>query len=142
MPRPSLALVAACILWATLYGAWPDPAASAAGDTTVSVSGFAFRPQVVRILAGESVTWRVGNDPEQHTVTPRRAGAFRDSGALFSGQAHRVAFPGPGTFAYFCRFHPFMEGSVIVGTVARSTPGSSRPRAARSTPEREPAATA
>jgi plastocyanin len=142
MPRPTLTLMAAGILAASLSAVWPYEAeGAAAGNATISVSGFAFQPEVVRILAGDSVTWRVGDDPEQHTVTPLRAGAFRDSGALFSGQTYRLTFPRPGTFPYFCRFHPFMEGSVVVGTTGRSPAGSSRPGPAESTLERQPAAT-
>ena len=61
MPRPILALTAlAALAVGLLHSAAPEPTAAAAatGDTSVSISGYAFHPQVVRIRAGDSVTWR------------------------------------------------------------------------------------
>ena len=147
MPRPILALTTLAALAAGLHSAAPDPgmaAAAAAANASVSISGYAFRPEVVRIRAGDTVTWRVGNDPEQHTVTPRRAGVFGDSGGLFPGQAYRLAFPNSGTFAYFCRFHPTMQGVVEVAPADRSLPPPSEVAAAgqSSRPPTQPAPTA
>jgi plastocyanin len=98
-------------------GATP-PAAEAA----VLVQGFAFQPPDVRIAAGGSVTWTLGSDPEQHTVTPREAGAFEGSGQLFTGDTFTVTFEEPGTVEYFCSLHPTMVGTVEVSVPAAPVP--------------------
>jgi plastocyanin len=96
-------------------------AASAAlpADTAeVLVQNFSFQPPTVRIVAGGSVTWTVGTDPEQHTVTPREPGAFEGSGHLFTGDTFTVTFEQPGTVEYFCSLHPTMVGTVEVSALA------------------------
>ncbi len=109
--------------------ALPTPVTAA--DPTVQVEGFAFTPDTVTIPVGGSVTWTIGNDPEQHTVTPTDDAAFDDSGPLFPGDTFSVRFADPGTFAYLCTFHPFMTGTITVvaaspsATEALATAGSS-----------------
>lgn len=87
------------------------PAAEAAD---VLVQNFSFQPPAVSIVAGGSVTWTVGSDPEQHTVTPREPGSFEGSGHLFTGDTFTVTFEQPGTVEYFCSLHPTMVGTVEV----------------------------
>ena len=96
-------------LASTASGATPQVA-----EAAVLVQGFAFQPPEVTIAAGGAVTWTLGSDPEQHTVTPREAGAFEGSGQLFTGDTFTVTFDEPGTVEYFCSFHPTMVGSVEV----------------------------
>ena len=102
-----------------VLGAAPgNPSASAA----VLVEGYAFAPATVRIPVGGSVTWTLGADPEQHTVTPVAPAPFEDSGNLFSGDTFEVTFEEPGTWEYLCTLHPTMRGSVVVLAAATSTP--------------------
>jgi plastocyanin len=95
-------------------------ASSASGATApaetadVLVQNFSFQPPAVTIVAGGSVTWTVGSDPEQHTVTPREPETFEGSGQLFTGAMFTVTFQRPGTIEYFCSFHPTMVGTVAV----------------------------
>ena len=89
-------------------------AATAPAEAAVLVQGFSFQPAAVTIAAGGSVTWTVGSDPEQHTVTPREPGEFDGSGQLFTGDTFTVTFEQPGTVEYFCSLHPNMTGSVDV----------------------------
>ncbi len=107
-------------LASTASGATP-PAETAA----VLVQGFSFQPPEVTIAAGGNVTWTVGTDPEQHTVTPREAGAFEGSGQLFTGDTFTVTFEDAGTVEYFCSLHPNMVGTVEVSVPA--TPAASIP---------------
>jgi plastocyanin len=93
----------------TALGATPP-----AAEADVLVQGFSFQPPEVTIAAGGSVTWTVGSDPEQHTVTPREAGAFTGSGQLFTGDTFTVTLDDPGTVEYFCSLHPNMVGTVEV----------------------------
>ena len=100
-------------------------AATAPAETAVLVQNFSFQPPAVTIAAGGSVTWTVGSDPEQHTVTPREPGAFEGSGQLFTGDTFTVTFEQPGTVEYFCSLHPTMVGSVEVSVAP--TPVASGP---------------
>jgi plastocyanin len=77
----------------------------------VSIAGFAFGPQAITVKAGAHVTWS-NDDGSPHTVT------FRDGSpgakSLSPGQSFTRMFDKPGTYAYFCSFHPYMTGSVVV----------------------------
>jgi plastocyanin len=88
-----------------------QPSEPAAIGHKVSIAKFAFGPQSITIKAGESVTWS-NDDGPSHTVT------FKDGSpaarSLAPGQTFTRAFDKPGTYDYFCSFHPFMTGKLIV----------------------------
>ncbi|MGB0855805.1 MAG: PEFG-CTERM sorting domain-containing protein, partial [Nitrosopumilus sp.] len=70
---------------------------------------------------GETVTWS-NDDTAAHTVTSGSAaggadGVF-DSGLFTAGTTFSQTFEEEGTFDYFCMVHPWMVGSVTVGTTA------------------------
>ena len=66
-------------------------------------------PEVLTVKVGTTVTWR--NSSGQHDVTARD-GSFR-SPTLGDSYAH--TFNKPGSYAYFCSFHPSeMRGEVVV----------------------------
>jgi YVTN family beta-propeller protein len=94
---------------ASAAAATPAAAASAAG--TVSIAGFAFGPQAITVKAGDTITWS-NVDGAPHTVT------FRDGSpgakSLSPGESFSRMFDKPGTYDYFCSFHPYMTGSVTV----------------------------
>lgn len=73
--------------------------------------GASFNPATVNIAGGTTVTW-VNEDSVPHTVTSRE-GLF-DSGTLERGRRFSFKFDKPGTYGYFCKFHPAMTGQVIV----------------------------
>jgi plastocyanin len=106
-----------CLAALALILSVSSPASGAtppAETADVLVQGFSFQPPAVNIVAGGSVTWTVGTDPEQHTVTPREPGAFEGSGHLFTGDTFTVTLDQPGTVEYFCSLHPTMVGTVEV----------------------------
>ena len=86
-----------------------SPAAGASADVTIV--DFAFDPAELRVAAGSTVTW-VNRDSVSHTATADD-GSF-DTGAIDGGATGSHTFDAPGTFAYFCAFHPNMTGTVIV----------------------------
>ncbi|MDQ2965661.1 MAG: hypothetical protein M3R57_07410, partial [Chloroflexota bacterium] len=100
--RPAIAGLALVLSLASIASGATPPTA----DANVLVQGFSFQPPEVTIAAGGSVTWTVGSDTEQHTVTPREAGAFEGSSQLFTGDTFTVTFDQPGTVEYFCSVHP------------------------------------
>jgi len=102
------------------------PSAGATGlqtttTTTVSIQDFFFSPANVSVQPGTTVTWvNAGRAP--HTVTSDD-GQF-DSGVLMPGDSYKVKFVGQGTLTYYCAIHPFMRGSVGVGTTPTVTAGT------------------
>jgi len=77
----------------------------------VSIAGFAFGPQAISVKAGGSVTWS-NDDGSPHTVTFKDGSAGAKS--LSPGEKFTRAFDRAGTYEYFCSFHPYMTGRVVV----------------------------
>jgi plastocyanin len=123
----SLALVAAACSGSTSAPAQPASAAPAAtavasaggaprevpagGSTPATIVDFGFQPSPLTIRAGTTVTWtNTGSAP--HTATADD-GSF-DSGTLSSGSTFSQPFTKAGTYAYHCKIHSSMTGTVIV----------------------------
>jgi plastocyanin len=82
-----------------------------AGAGRIDIAGFAFCPVARTVTAGAEIVW-VNDDLSPHTVT------FDDalgSGTLAPGRSWSTTFTQPGVYAYYCRFHPGMAGTVVVG---------------------------
>ncbi|MFL6205865.1 MAG: plastocyanin/azurin family copper-binding protein [Acidimicrobiales bacterium] len=77
----------------------------------VRIEGFAFGPDAVTVHAGAMVTW-TNFDGATHTVTQN--GALLDSPDLHTGDTYVATFPEPGTYEYFCKFHPAMQATITV----------------------------
>ena len=69
----------------------------------------AFTPAEVTIKAGGTVTWTNGG-VTAHTVTFPDS----DSGAVYPKHTYSKTFEKPGTYEYYCRFHPTEKGTVEV----------------------------
>jgi plastocyanin len=78
-------------------------------DITIAISGYRFRPLVVR--AGATVRW-VNEDEQPHTVTAVD-GSF-DSPEFGADEETSRHFANAGDFAIVCRIHPDMRSVVIV----------------------------
>jgi YVTN family beta-propeller protein len=78
---------------------------------TVSIANFAFGPASVTVHVGEAVTW-TNNDGATHTVTFKDSSTGTDS--LPPGRSFTRTFDHAGTFNYFCSFHPYMTGTIVV----------------------------
>ena len=72
-----------------------------------------YTPQVVVVVIGvnNTVTW-TNHDQIVHNILTT-SGLF-SSGDLAYGQTYTFTFTQPGTFAYYCSYHPSMAGVVIV----------------------------
>ncbi len=93
------------------------PPPTAPGD--VQVLDFDYGPREITVGVGTNVRFvNVGVAP--HTVTANDA-SF-DSGFMAKGDAYSHTFSSPGTYAYFCIFHPGMTGTVRVGNSSGSVP--------------------
>jgi amicyanin len=87
-----------------------NPAVSE-GTRSVNIRGMQFGSGNIEIKVGESVTW-TNQEMMPHTVTSTD-GAFSSS-ALNAGNAFSHTFDEPGTYTYFCEYHPNMKGVVTV----------------------------
>ncbi len=88
--------------------------------TIVGVKGLkSYSPNPIKIKVGDIVTW-INADIISHTVTsgkdynPLISGKIFNSGGMISNNVYKVKFAVPGTFDYFCLFHPDMKGQIIV----------------------------
>ena len=76
----------------------------------------------ISILVGDTVSWE-NADTAYHTVTSgvpteedvKGDGIF-DSGMFTVGESWSYRFTEKGTYPYFCTLHPWMIGTVVVGT--------------------------
>ncbi len=76
-----------------------------------------FAPDSITVVIGinNTVTWE-NLDSTQHTVTAVD-GSF-NSGSIAPGATWNYTFTSPGTFSYYCQFHNWMKGTVVVKQLA------------------------
>jgi plastocyanin len=99
---------------------------AAAATAAIEISGFAFRPDVVFITAGDTVTW-TNRDSAQHSVVFLTGLGQTENFGL--GQSSSLRFIAPGTYKYICGLHgQSMSGTVVVegadGPVAAASGGA------------------
>ena len=126
----ALAAVGASVLWSgrasnrQLAGAATAPVApvslSSRCPTTTTgepialdIAGFAYCPATVTVASGLEVVW-TNADLAPHTVTYDGPEGPVDSGSIGQGQTWSTRFHQPGTYRYYCRFHPGMTGTIVV----------------------------
>ena len=63
------------------------------------------------MAAGTTITF-TNEDSAAHTATADDS-SF-DTKELGQGDSAKETFDEPGTYSYYCRFHVFMKGSVVV----------------------------
>jgi plastocyanin len=100
--------VLAALLLALLPGC-TGPAPAEGAD--VIILNFEYRPANATIQVGQELVWR-NDDFAQHTATAKD-GSF-GSPNLNQGDVFRHTFGRAGSFAYFCKPHPFMVANVTV----------------------------
>jgi len=85
---------------------------ASAATQSVEISGFAFRPDVLFITAGDTVTW-TNRDSAQHSIVFLTGLGQTESFGL--GQSSSLRFIAPGTYKYICGLHgQSMSGVVVV----------------------------
>lgn len=89
------------------WGAGP----TAPAGTSVRMAGSRFEPATLTVAAGTTISW-FNDDALAHTVSA--ADGSWDSGNLAPGGAFERRFDSPGTYAYLCRYHPGMTGTIVV----------------------------
>jgi plastocyanin len=84
----------------------------AAGSFEIEIADFQFGPADAVVPVGTEVIW-LNNDTDVHSIIST-GDLFASSGNFDPGGSYSVTFTEPGTYAYTCGVHPFMEGTVIV----------------------------
>jgi plastocyanin len=83
-------------------------AAKAAAD---QIKNYAFIPASITVRAGARVVF-TNRDATAHTATA--TDRTFDTGTLKPGQSRTVTLSKPGTYAFYCQFHAFMQGKITV----------------------------
>ena len=97
---------------------------SVSNSTLVQIVGIegdkSYNPYPVVVHEGQAILW-VNGDAISHTVTSNsRENGVKDSGKLFDstailpGHFYSKVFDQPGTYLYYCFYHPSMIGEVKV----------------------------
>ena len=84
---------------------------AAESTDAIEIADFKYDPETVTLKAGTEVTW-TNSDDAAHTATADDS-SF-DTGDLDKDDSQSVTLDQPGTFSYYCRFHPFMKATVEV----------------------------
>ena len=77
----------------------------------ISIQGRAFAPATLHVKKGQSVTWK-NKDNADHTVDAED-GSF-SSGTIKTGKTFTHTFKKAGKYAYSCKLHPRMKGTIVV----------------------------
>ncbi len=99
---------------------------ASAATVSVDISGFAFKPDVLFITAGDTVPW-TNRDSAQHSIVFLTGLGQTENFGL--GQSSSLRFIAPGTYKYICGLHgQSMSGTVVVepaeGPIAVVTGGA------------------
>jgi plastocyanin len=121
---PALAIAAALAFAACGGGTTPPPSqaaqsaapsaaesAAAGGGQSVDIKNFAFSPSTLTAKVGDKVTWK-NSDSADHTVTFDDGSV--DSNNIANNATFEHTFSAAGTFAYHCKIHTNMKGTVTV----------------------------
>jgi plastocyanin len=86
--------------------------ASSATPQAVTIKNYTFKPAKITVPAGTTVKF-TNEDSTAHTATSTDSGVF-ESGAIQPGKTASITLKKAGTFTYYCAFHPFMKGTIVV----------------------------
>ena len=75
----------------------------------VTISNLQYSPEEIKAKIGDTVAW-VNKDFVAHTATVNGGWDLN----IEAGKSARLVLKKPGTFDYYCRFHPNMTGKIIV----------------------------
>ncbi|HSH31575.1 MAG TPA: cupredoxin family copper-binding protein [Candidatus Saccharimonadales bacterium] len=96
------------------------PAPSDGGGTKaegdqVTIQGFAFKPETIKVKKGTTVTWTNQDSAKHNVVSTEDSPAKGLNGPLLSkGQTYSYTFTQVGTYSYLCEPHPYMKATVEV----------------------------
>lgn len=84
----------------------------APASARVTVQDVKYSPETIEIRKGETIEWD-NKDLTPHTVTSQEGGEL-NSDSIEPDASWTHTFAQPGTFPYYCTYHPEMKGTIIV----------------------------
>ena len=96
------------------------PASAPAFEVDVAATFFAFSPQDVEVLSGDTIKWS-NTSSRAHTVTADDGSSFA-SPRLEPGDSFSHDFSADGSFPYHCTIHPEITGTVLVADLLLDGP--------------------
>ena len=96
---------------ATATGTAEATGAPAAGGSTLTIANMGFG-QPITVAPGAKITIK-NSDSVEHSVTSRTEGQFSVD-VEGNGQGTLTAPSTPGEYAFYCKYHPSMNGTLIV----------------------------
>jgi plastocyanin len=99
---------ATLLLLSTVVLAGCSSKPAVAGD--VAIHGLAYDPSTLSVPAGKSVRF-TNHDSVEHSITSDSGGFDVDIDG--GGNKGLVTMSTPGTYAYHCRYHPSMHGTLV-----------------------------
>ena len=79
----------------------------------IVVDNFAFKPQMVRIKLGTTITW-VNHDDIPHSIVCPSMNVH--SHPMDTNESFSFTFTKAGFYNYICGLHPHMHGQIVVST--------------------------
>ena len=79
----------------------------------IVIADVAFLPDSLAVATGDTITWS-NHDLVWHTVSPSDGPAPWESGAMEEGATFTAVPRTTGTIRYTCRYHPTMNGVLVV----------------------------
>jgi plastocyanin len=90
----------------------PSSSSGAQSAKAVTIQDYTYKPARIVVPEGTTVTF-TNRDSTPHTATSKESGGF-ESGSVDTDKSGKVTLEETGTFAYYCLFHPFMKGTIVV----------------------------
>ena len=84
---------------------------SAAGEVSVSIEGFAFKPASISATVGQTITFTNG-DSAPHTATLDDGSCTTPN--IANGASDGLTFTAAGTYPFHCNVHPNMKGTITI----------------------------
>ncbi len=79
---------------------------------TVLIKDYAFNPESQTAKVGEKITWTNADENNHYVISDE--GAELDSSPLVPAGTYSHAFDKAGTYAYHCKIHNTMKGTIVV----------------------------
>jgi plastocyanin len=90
--------------------AWAVPA-KPRKPLSITIGGLAYSAPSVTVHAGDTIEW-INKDIVDHNVTEKQHALWDVS--MAPGKSAKVVMKTPGSYTYYCRYHPNMTASVTV----------------------------
>lgn len=117
--RVFLPVILSIVCMVAFYHAYADNDVIMPLGASHQNTGVFYSPSVIDIKAGDTVTWK-NDDTAVHTVSSGKPNlgidGRMDSGIINPGGTFSHTFNETGVYGYYCIIHPWMTGTVNVGT--------------------------